>query len=120
MPWRFRSKSALWKYLGMGLERQRSGKGPDTKARAKNRGRQKGEIQERDKVTRTHTVLAEARKFWWLQRPKVAPPKRTGFSRADPHHSCSSKIARERSFRAGKQLAAGAGYEFWSVFRIRK
>jgi transposase len=28
-PWRFRSKSALWKYLGIGLERQRSGKGPE-------------------------------------------------------------------------------------------
>ena len=25
-PWRFRSKSALWKYLGIGLERERSGK----------------------------------------------------------------------------------------------
>jgi transposase len=28
-PWRFRSKSALWKYLGIGLERQRSGTGPE-------------------------------------------------------------------------------------------
>jgi transposase len=28
-PWRFRSKSALWKYLGIGLERQRSGNGPE-------------------------------------------------------------------------------------------
>jgi transposase len=28
-PWRFRSKSALWKYLGIGLERRRSGKGPE-------------------------------------------------------------------------------------------
>jgi transposase len=28
-PWRFRSKSALWKYLGIGLERQRSGSGPE-------------------------------------------------------------------------------------------
>src|ERR1700687_267821 len=27
-PWRFRSKAALWKYLGIGLERQRSGNGP--------------------------------------------------------------------------------------------
>jgi transposase len=27
-PWRFRSKAALWKYLGIGLERERSGKGP--------------------------------------------------------------------------------------------
>jgi hypothetical protein len=27
-PWRFRSKSALWKYLGIGLERERSGKAP--------------------------------------------------------------------------------------------
>lgn len=27
-PWRFRSKSALWKYLGIGLERERSGNGP--------------------------------------------------------------------------------------------
>ena len=26
-PWRFRSKSALWKYLGIGLERRHSGKG---------------------------------------------------------------------------------------------
>jgi hypothetical protein len=26
-PWRFRSKSALWKYLGIGLERRRSGNG---------------------------------------------------------------------------------------------
>jgi transposase len=26
-PWRFASKSALWKYLGVGLERRRSGKG---------------------------------------------------------------------------------------------
>jgi transposase len=26
-PWRFRSKSALWKYLGVGLERRRSGVG---------------------------------------------------------------------------------------------
>ena len=26
-PWRFRSKSALWKYLGIGLERSRSGQG---------------------------------------------------------------------------------------------
>ncbi len=26
-PWRFRSKSALWKYLGIGLERRRSGSG---------------------------------------------------------------------------------------------
>lgn len=28
-PWRYRSKSALWKYLGIGLERQRSGNGPE-------------------------------------------------------------------------------------------
>lgn len=28
-PWRFRSKAALWKYLGIGLERQRSGTGPE-------------------------------------------------------------------------------------------
>ena len=28
-PWRFRSKSALWEYLGIGLERQRSGNGPE-------------------------------------------------------------------------------------------
>jgi transposase len=28
-PWRFRSKAALWKYLGVGLERQRSGTGPE-------------------------------------------------------------------------------------------
>jgi transposase len=28
-PWRFRSKSALWKYLGIGLERHHSGKGPE-------------------------------------------------------------------------------------------
>lgn len=27
-PWRFRNKSALWKYLGIGLERERSGNGP--------------------------------------------------------------------------------------------
>jgi transposase len=27
-PWRFRSKAALWKYLGIGLERQHSGNGP--------------------------------------------------------------------------------------------
>lgn len=27
-PWRFRSKSALWKYMGIGLERRGSGKGP--------------------------------------------------------------------------------------------
>jgi transposase len=28
-PWRFRSKAALWKYLGIGLKRQRSGNGPE-------------------------------------------------------------------------------------------
>jgi transposase len=28
-PWRYRSKSALWKYLGIGLERHRSGNGPE-------------------------------------------------------------------------------------------
>jgi transposase len=28
-PWRFRNKSALWKYLGVGLERKRSGTGPE-------------------------------------------------------------------------------------------
>jgi transposase len=28
-PWRFRSKSALWKYLGIGLEREHSGDGPE-------------------------------------------------------------------------------------------
>jgi transposase len=28
-PWRFRSKAALWKYLGIGLQRQRSGNGPE-------------------------------------------------------------------------------------------
>ncbi|MFV2068702.1 MAG: transposase [Pirellulales bacterium] len=27
-PWRFRGKSALWKYLGIGLERKHSGSGP--------------------------------------------------------------------------------------------
>lgn len=27
-PWRFRSKSALWKYVGIGLERHGSGEGP--------------------------------------------------------------------------------------------
>src|SRR6516164_10391307 len=27
--WRFRSKSALWKYLGIGLKREHSGKGPE-------------------------------------------------------------------------------------------
>jgi len=28
-PWRFRSKQALWKYLGIGLERRHSGTGPE-------------------------------------------------------------------------------------------
>jgi len=28
-PWRFRSKAALWKYLGIGLQRRHSGKGPE-------------------------------------------------------------------------------------------
>jgi transposase len=28
-PWRFRSKAALWKYLGIGLERKPSGQGPE-------------------------------------------------------------------------------------------
>jgi transposase len=28
-PWRFASKAKLWKYLGIGLERRRSGKGPE-------------------------------------------------------------------------------------------
>lgn len=28
-PWRFRSKQALWKYLGIGLERRHSGAGPE-------------------------------------------------------------------------------------------
>jgi transposase len=28
-PWRFKSKSALWKYLGIGLERRHSGAGPE-------------------------------------------------------------------------------------------
>lgn len=28
-PWRFGSKAALWKYLGIGLERKRSGNGPE-------------------------------------------------------------------------------------------
>ena len=28
-PWRFRNKSALWKYLGIGLERRRSGSGAE-------------------------------------------------------------------------------------------
>lgn len=28
-PWRFRSPKALWKYLGIGLERRRSGNGPE-------------------------------------------------------------------------------------------
>lgn len=28
-PWRFKSKSALWKYLGIGLERWKSGAGPE-------------------------------------------------------------------------------------------
>lgn len=28
-PWRFRSKAALWKYLGIGLDRRRSGHGPE-------------------------------------------------------------------------------------------
>jgi transposase len=28
-PWRFRSKEALWKYLGIGLERRHSGTGPE-------------------------------------------------------------------------------------------
>jgi transposase len=28
-PWRFRNKSALWKYLGIGLEREHSGNGPE-------------------------------------------------------------------------------------------
>jgi hypothetical protein len=28
-PWRFRSAKALWKYLGIGLERRRSGNGPE-------------------------------------------------------------------------------------------
>src|SRR5262249_20294570 len=27
-PWRFRSKAALWKYFGIGLQRERSGNGP--------------------------------------------------------------------------------------------
>jgi transposase len=28
-PWRFRNKSALWKYLGIGLVRERTGNGPE-------------------------------------------------------------------------------------------
>jgi transposase len=28
-PWRFRSKAALWRYLGIGLRRSRSGNGPE-------------------------------------------------------------------------------------------
>ena len=28
-PWRFKGKSALWKYMGIGLQRSRSGSGPE-------------------------------------------------------------------------------------------
>jgi transposase len=38
-PWRFHSKAALWRYLGIGLERRRSGEGPTIVRVAQNSNR---------------------------------------------------------------------------------
>jgi transposase len=84
-PWRFRSKSALWRYAGIGLERRHSGQGP-TRTRLCRQGhrRLKNVLLGAAKtaISQDQNPFAVKYKFWTEQEGLPAPNARRNVGRA--------------------------------------
>ncbi|MCC9608114.1 transposase [Blastopirellula sp. JC733] len=70
-PSRFRSKSALWRYCGLGLERRRSGNGPQQVRLAKGGNRPLKNVligAARTAIAQTGSPLADRYEIWTQQK----------------------------------------------------
>jgi transposase len=85
-PWRFRSKEALWKYLGIGLERRHSGNGPVQLQVPKSANRRLKWM-----------ILSAAESALRQLDSPFAEQYARGISAGLPHHSARRNVARSLS-----------------------
>jgi transposase len=83
-PWRFPSKSALWRYCGVGLERRHSGQGP-VRTRLSHRGnRQLKNVlmgAAKSAIAQSDNPFADKFQSWMIAGGKI-PPARRNVARA--------------------------------------
>lgn len=84
-PWRFRSKSALWRYAGIGLERRHSGKGP-TRTRLCPQGHRRLKNillgAAKTAISQGQNPFADKFQFWVEQQGLPVPNARRNVGRA--------------------------------------
>jgi transposase len=84
-PWRFRSKSALWRYTGIGLERRHSGQGPTRTRLSKQGHRQLKNVllgAAKTAISQAQNPFADKFKFWNEQEGLVVSNARRNVARA--------------------------------------
>lgn len=78
-PWRFRSKSALWRYCGIGLERRHSGNAP-VRTRLSHRGnRQLKNVligAAKSAIAQSQNPFADKFQSWFLEGGTMSPARR--------------------------------------------
>ncbi len=84
-PWRFKSKSALWRYCGIGLERRHSGAGP-TRTRLSHRGNRKLKNillgAARSAIAQADNPFADKFRYWTEEEGLVVPNARRNVARS--------------------------------------
>jgi transposase len=84
-PWRFRSKSALWRYAGIGLERRHSGQGPTRTRLCRQGHRQLKNIllgAAKTAISQGQNPFADKFTFWTEQEGLPVPNARRNVGRA--------------------------------------
>lgn len=83
-PWRFKSKAALWRYCGIGLERRHSGRGPVRTRLSKQGNRKLKNVllgAARSAVDQTDNPFAEKFRYWYEEEGMKAPHARRNLAR---------------------------------------
>jgi transposase len=84
-PWRFRSKAALWRYCGIGLERRHSGSGP-VRSQLDHRGNRRLKNillgAARSAIASTDNPFAEKYRYWTEEEGMPLPNARRNVARS--------------------------------------
>lgn len=78
-PWRFRSKSALWRYCGVGLERRHSGNAPVRTRLSKRGNRQLKNVlmgAAKSAIAQSDNPFADKFQSWMMEGGKISPARR--------------------------------------------
>jgi len=84
-PWRFRSKSALWRYAGIGLERRHSGQGPMRTRLCRQGHRRLKDLllgAAKTAISQNENPFADKYNFWTQEEGIPAPNARRNVARA--------------------------------------